>query len=471
MLASAGAAFLTACITVGPDYEPPVTSLPGAWHEPAESGLASGTADLAGWWHRLGDSVLDELVARGTRQSLDLREAFARVREARALRGVAASERYPTVDGRVAFTRTGQSENTVFGAFVPDANEYSAGFDAAWEIDLWGRVRRSVEAADADLATTVEDARDVLVTVAAEVALSYVDLRGFQRRLAIARDNLSLQEQTLDLVRGRFEAGLVGEGDVAQARTNLETTRSALPAFEIGLRAAENRLAVLLGQAPGTLAAELAGEGTIPVPPLAVAVGVPADLLRRRADVRSAERALAAETARIGVAEGDLYPRLALFGSLGLASEEASDLFRTSSAASIFGPSLRWNLFDAGRLRQFVAAQEARTDQALARWERTVLGALEESENAMTAFVHEQARRASLFEAASQARLAVDFARTQYTEGLSDFQNVLVSERSLAVLEDELATSDAAIATHLIRLYKSLGGGWDEGELQIAASF
>jgi NodT family efflux transporter outer membrane factor (OMF) lipoprotein len=472
ILASASAALLTAaCMTVGPDYEPPAAALPETWHEPEQSVLTSGTADLAGWWHHLGDPLLDELVARATRQSLDLREAFARVREARALRGVASSEQYPTVDGTLRFTRTGQSENTVFGAFVPDANEYSAGFDAAWELDLWGRVRRSVEAADADLATTIEDARDVLVTVAAEVALSYVDLRAFQHRLAIARDNLSLQEQTLDLVRGRFEAGLVGEGDVAQARTNLETTRSALPAFEIGLRAAENRLAVLLGQPPGTLADELASEAPIPVPPLAVAVGVPADLLRRRADVRRAERALAAETARIGVAEGDLYPRLALFGNLGLAAEEASDLFKQSSAIFGIGPSLRWNLFDAGRLRQLVAAKEARTDQALARWERTVLGALEESENAMTSFVREQARRASLLEAASQARLAVDFARTQYTEGLSDFQNVLVSERSLAVLEDDLATSDAAIAVNLIRLYKSLGGGWDEGELAVAATF
>jgi outer membrane protein TolC len=228
---------------------------------------------------------------------------------------------------------------------------------------------------------------------------------------------------------------------------------------------------VLLGQAPGTLADELAAEGAIPVPPLAVAVGVPADLLRRRADVRSAERALAAETARIGVAEGDLYPRLALLGSLGVASEDVSDLFEQSSATSIIGPSLRWNLFDAGRLRQLVAAQEARTEQALVRWERTVLGALEESENAMTAFVREQTRRASLLEAAAQARIAVEFARTQYTEGLSDFQNVLVSERSLAVLEDDLATSDAAIAVQLIRLYKSLGGGWDEGELALAAAF
>jgi NodT family efflux transporter outer membrane factor (OMF) lipoprotein len=460
-----------ACTTVGPDYEAPETVVPAVWHEGTEAGLVSGTAELADWWCRLEDPLLDGLVARATHQNLDLREALARLREARALRGVAASERFPTLDGTAAFERRGESENTPLGTFVPDFDQYSAGFDATWELDLWGRVRRSVESADADLAATVEDTRDVAVTLAAEVALGYVELRSFQRRAAITRSNVSLQEQTLELVRGRYEAGLVGESDVAQARTNAESTRSRLPAFEIGMRTAENRLAVLLGQAPGTLAAELALERAIPVPPLSVAVGVPADLLRRRPDVRRAERTLAAETARIGVAEGELYPRLTLSGSLGVAAEEAADLFQHESGIFGFGPSLRWNLFDAGRLRRLVAAQEARTEQALVRWERTVLLALEESENAMTAFVREQARRRSLLEAATSARLAVELARAQYTEGLSDFQTVLVAERALAELEDELATSDAAITTHLIQLYKALGGGWEEGGLALATAF
>ncbi len=466
LAAGAGAALLLtpACTTVGPDYAPPELELSAAWRAGADGGLAPETAQLAGWWRRLGDPLLDELVARATRGSLDLREALARVREARALRGVAASERFPTVDGTLAFERTGLSENTQFGQFVDDTDNYSAGFDAAWELDLWGRVRRSVEAADAELAATVEDARGVAVRVAAEVALNYVELRAFQQRLAIAQSNVSLQEQTLELVRARYEAGLVGESDVAQARTNVATTRSRLPALETGLRAAENRLAVLLGQPPGALAAELAQAGAIPVPPLAIAVGVPADLLRRRSDVRRAERLLAAETARVGMAEAELYPRLTLAGNLGLASEEVGDFFDHDSGVFGIGPSLRWNLFDAGRLKSRVVAQEARTEQALVRWEQAVLIALEEAENAMTAFVREQARRASLLEAASQARLAVELARTQYTEGLSDFQTVLVSERALAELEDELASSDANVATHAIRLTKALGGDWDEGE-------
>jgi NodT family efflux transporter outer membrane factor (OMF) lipoprotein len=455
---------VAACTVVGREYEPPAAPVPDGWRYGAAPGLVQEPAELAGWWRRLEDPVLDDLVERAVRQGLDLREALARVREARALRGVAAADRFPTVDATLAYERSGESENTPLGGFVPDAGVYSGGFDASWELDLWGRVRRSVEAAEADLAASFEDARDVAVIVAAETALHYVELRAFQRRLEIAHTNVALQEETLELVRARFDAGLVGERDVAQAATNLETTRSTVPPLEVGLRAAENRLAVLLGLAPGALAAELAEPRPVPVPPVEVAVGVPADLLRRRADVRRAERQLAAETARVGVAEGDLYPRLTLSGSLGLAAEETSDLFEDDSGFFGLGPSLRWNLFDAGRLRNRVEAQDARAEQALVRWERAVLLALEESENGMTAFVREQARRRSLAEAAAQARRSVELANTEYGEGLTDFQAVLDSERALAALEDDLARSDAAIAANLIALYKALGGGWEQGD-------
>ncbi len=456
------------CGAVGPDHEAPDAELPPAWHEGPGSGLAPGTAELAAWWQRLEDPVLDGLVERAVSQGLDLRAALARVSEARALRGVAAADRWPTLDGVALFERRGQSENTPFGVFEQDTEIYTLGLDASWEVDLWGRVRRSVEAADADLEASVEDARDVAVSVAAETALAYVDLRAFQARLAIARTNVSLQEQTLDLVRTRVESGLVGERDVAQAATNVETTRSRVPSLEFGLRAAENRLAVLVGLPPGTLAAELSEVRPIPLPAADVAVGVPADLLRRRADVRRAERVLAAETARIGVAEGDLYPRLELLGSIGLASDGSSELFEDESNFFGLGPSVRWNLFDAGRLRNRARAQDARAEQALVAWESTVLTALEETENAMTAFVREQARRSSLGEAAGQARRARELAQTQYREGLSDFQTVLDSERELAALEDDLAVSDAAITTSLVALYKALGGGFEHEPLASA---
>lgn len=457
------AASLAACRTVGPDHEAPETALPAAWRDAPEAGLAAGTPELAAWWATFGDPVLADLVERAVSGGLELRDALARIREARALRGVAASERFPVLDGELRFERRGESENTPLGGFVPDSDLYSAGFDASWEIDLWGRVRRSVEAADADLASAVEDARDVAVSVAAEVAATYVALRANQRRLEIARENVSLQEETLQVVSGRFEAGLVDESDVAQARANVETTRSRLPDLEIGSRVAENRLAVLLGRPPGSLAAELEEPRPIPVPPASIAVGVPADLLRRRADVRRAERVLAAETARIGMAEGDLYPRLTLFGALGVAAESSSDLADADSSFFGIGPSLRWNLFDGGGLRNRVAAQEARAEAALVRWERTVLAALEETENAMTAFVREQSRRDFLLEAVAQSRLAVELAQVRYVEGLSDFQAVLDSERALARLEDDLAVSEASITASSIGLYKSLGGGFEGG--------
>lgn len=458
------ALWIAACQAVGEDYGAQQLELPANWQAREQAGISDADAQLEGWWRQLGDPLLDELIERSARESLDLRESLARLREARALRGDVASERFPTVDARAAVERRGESDNTPFGSFVPDSTVYSAGFDAAWEIDVWGRVRRSVEAADADLAATIEDVRDVAVTVAGEIALNYIELRAFQRRVEIARNNVSLQEQTLDLVRGRFEAGLVGERDVAQARTNVESTRSAVPALEIGVAAAANRLAVILGQPPGTLFPQLGVAAPIPVPPLSVAVGVPADLLRRRADVRSAERQVAAEHARIGVAEGDLLPRLSLFGDLGVASDDLSSLFEEDSVVFGIGPSIRWNIFDAGRLRYRVAAQEARAEQAMLRWERAVLVALEEAENAMSAFVREQTRRASLIEAASQARLAVQLTRAQYQEGLSDFQNVLTSERALALLEDDVASSDASIATNYVALTKALGGGWEHSK-------
>lgn len=460
LAAAAAVAFAVGCSAVGPDYEPPKEELPPAWRE-QNGEFTSDPAQLSAWWRRLEDPALDGFVERAVGKGLDVREALARVREARALYGASRSDLYPALDANASFLRSGQSENTQLGGFLEDANEFRVGFDAAWEIDLWGRVRRSVEAADADYHATVEDARDVAVSVAAETAIAYVELRGFQKRVEIARTNVALQEETLALVRTRFEAGLVGERDVAQAATNVEATRSRVPALEIGLRAAENRLAVLVGLAPGALAQELAETRPIPVAPVEVAVGMPADLLRRRADVRRAERELAAANARIGVAEGDLYPRLALAGTLGLASEKASDLFDSDSVLFGIGPTLRWNIFDAGRRRDFVEAQDARTEQARVRWERTVLTALEETENAMTGFVREHTRRHFLAAASGQARLAVELAQTQYREGLSDFQSVLSSERALADLEDELASSDTAITTSFVVLYKALGGGWE----------
>jgi NodT family efflux transporter outer membrane factor (OMF) lipoprotein len=452
------AAFLAAC-HVGPDYQAPEMTLTAQYHE-TNAALVAGEAQLTSWWRQLGDPVLDGLIERAAHGNLDIAEAKTRILEARALRGAAAAEFWPTLDADGSYRRRIDSENTPFGDFATEFDRYYLGVEAAWEIDLWGRVSRAEEAADADLGARYETARAIAVAVAAETATAYVELRSLQERLVIARENQRLQEQTLALVQARFDTGLVGERDLAQARGNVAGTRSRVPALAASLRTTENRLTVLLGLQPGALANELAASRPMPTPPLKIAVGVPADMLRRRPDIRAAERTLAAETARIGVAEADLYPRLSLFGSLGFESDEPATLFDGDSSVLSIGPSLRWNIFDAGRVRNRIAAQDARAQQAMVAWERSVLFALEEAENAMSRFVHEQTRAGDLAEAATAAGQAVELAQTQYREGLTDFQNVLDSERAKVELEDQLVQSRAAITGNLIALYRSLGGGW-----------
>lgn len=337
-----------------------------------------------------------------------------------------------------------------------------------WEVDLWGRIRRSIEAADAELDASVEDARFVLVSLLAETALGYVDLRRFQEQERIARANVDLQTRTLELTQGQFRANLVSQLDVAQARSLLEDTRSTLPPLAAEARAARNRLAVLLGLFPGELEQELAAAGEIPVPPASVTVGVPAEVLRRRPDVRAAERELAAQTARVGVAAAELYPRFTLLGSLGYRAEDAGDLLDDSAETFSVAPSFRWNVFDRGRLRRAVDVEDARVDQALALYERTVLRALEEVENAMTRFVRDQESRDALAVAVQEARRALDLSRDQYKQGLVGFQSVLDSQRRLFQLEERLTTTRASITLNLILLYRALGGGWSSRDVVLS---
>ncbi|MEQ1632117.1 MAG: efflux transporter outer membrane subunit, partial [Planctomycetota bacterium] len=317
------AALLAACAAVGNDYEAPEVKLPAAWQQALDAGLADGTPIEAEWWRTFEDPVLLELVERALAQNLDLKAAFARLSSVRALRGVAAADQWPSLDARASYEHRQESENTPFGAFIPRTNIHAAGVDAAWELDLWGRVRRAIEAAERDLEASEAELQGAALSVAAEVVSTYVDLRAAQRRLQIAQSNLELQERTLGLVEARSAAGLVVERDVAQAATNVESTRSRMPMLEAEAIAAQNRLAVLLGRAPGDLPMSLSEPGKLPVVPTRIAVGVPADLLRRRPDVRRAERRFAAEVARVGQAEADRYPRFSLVGTLGLASNSA----------------------------------------------------------------------------------------------------------------------------------------------------
>ncbi len=330
----------------------------------------------------------------------DLKKAEARVREARARRGLSRAGLYPTLDATGSVTRSRGSAET--GA-ATTSDLFSAGLDASWEIDLFGGVRRSVEAAEADLQAAGEDLHDTLVSLLAEVALNYVDLRTGQARLAVTETSLKSQEETHRLALWRSQAGLGDELAVQQARYNLENTRAQIPTLRTAISEAQNRLAVLLGEAPGAVHAELEAPGPIPSVPPEVAVGVPADLLRQRPDVRRAERQLAAQTARIGVAAAELYPKLKLSGAIGLQALSFGGLFSSGNATSSGSSGVTWRIFDAGAIRRNIEVQSALQEQSLIAYESAVLVALEEAENAIAAYAQEQRRRQSLGEAARSA--------------------------------------------------------------------
>jgi NodT family efflux transporter outer membrane factor (OMF) lipoprotein len=334
------------------------------------------------------------------------------------------------------------------------------GFDAGWEIDIFGGLRRGIEAAEGDLAAAEAGLADVMVTLAAEIGRNYTEARTLQRRLQVARTNRRIQEETYALTRSRHEVGMGDALAVQQALANLEATRSQIPLLEDGLAASFNRLAVLTGEPPGALDELLAEARPLPVVPPAVTVDIPAETLRRRPDVRQAERQLAAQTARIGVAEADLYPRLRLAGSLGLSAANTNDLADWASRSWSLGPSLSWRIFDAGAVRRNIEIQTAVQAQSLADYEATVLGALEEVENALSAYVQEQVRCAHLAEAAAAATEAEILVRRQYEAGLMDFSNVLDAQRTLLNYQDQLAAGRGVVAKNLIALYKALGGGW-----------
>jgi len=460
-----GLAFLAlhlaaACAPVGPDYVKQEPDAPPGWNSGMGKGLNAqrpSPDQLASWWNLLHDPELSKLIAQAVKSNLDLKQAKARVRQARALRGVSQAGLFPSVDATGQFEANDPSENT---SRKPTDRLYTAGLDAGWELDVFGGVRRAVEAAQADLEAAEADLSDVLVSLAAEVALSYVEVRSFQARLTVARANLASQENTYGFIQSRHEAGLTTKLALEQARYNLERTRAFIPSLEIGREASLNRLAVLLGLAPGAVHDRLKTVKPLPVPPLSVAVGIPAEALRRRPDLRRAERRLAAQSARIGVATADLYPRFTLAGSIGLESVQAGDLLRSSSFFAGFLPSVSWKLFDAGAIRQNIAAQSALQEQFLLAYEASVLSALEETENALAGYALEQNRRENLRLAVEAAKEAEALSQDLYKAGLVNFDSVLDAQRSLLEFQDQLALSEGAVVERLIAIYKALGGGW-----------
>lgn len=467
-------AMLAGC-AVGPDYTRPTLSVPESFTTVAsdDTQLAApgvslspeptNSHTLGRWWSTLNDPVLDALIDQALKANLDLRLASQRVLEAAALRGIDAAGLYPTLDTRADAVRTRDSENVIrFAGAELERSRFSIGLDAAWEIDVFGRVRRSLEASDADMAAMVEDHRDVLALVAADVARAYIEWRSYQARTDVAQSAIKAQQETLELTSSRFRAGLTSEVDVAQARAQLARRQGLLPSLQIGRRASLHRLSVLLGLAPGALPIEFDATPMVPVVNAPVTTGVPSDLLTRRPDLRRAERELAAATARVGVATADLYPRFTLLGSIGLSSQHAGDLFEAQSLLWSMGPGVQWNLFDAGRKRAAIKAADARAAQAMTRYERTMLLALEDVENAMVSFVQLQARERALGEAVAADERAVELATDRYRSGVGDFLSVLDAQRQLFDTQDLLAESRGGVGTAYVRLCKALGGGWEQ---------
>jgi len=458
-------AILSGCM-VGPNFQRPQTPLPADWAGPtAESRpVTPAEEELARWWTLFDDATLASLVEKAVQSNLDLKQAEARIRQARAARGIVAAGIGPTVDATGAYqhSRAAGSVNGKSEGVITD--QYQAGFDAGWELDIFGGVRRAIEAADADLQAALETRRDVLVTLTAEVARNYIDLRAFQERIAISRQNLEAQKHSAALTRLRFQGGFIGALDVANADAQVATTAAQIPLLEASARQSIYSLSVLLGRDPAALIGDLMPVAVIPLAAPSIPLGVPADLLRRRPDVRRAEAEIHAATARIGVATADLFPRFTISGSVGLRAGDFSSWFDWASRIWSFGPSASWNLFEMGRTRSNIEQQQALQDQSLITYQQTVLTALQEVENALIASAKEEEHRRALREAVSANRKAVDLAKTLYTQGHTDFLNVLNAQRSLYASEDALIRSTSSVSTNLVALFKALGGGWIEGQ-------
>jgi len=464
-LISVGLIVLAGC-AVGPNFHPPQTKAPGNWAEPQLGGETNSPVRLTEWWQTFNDPELDSLIERAVKANYDLRLAEARVRESRATRLHAAWDFAPTIDSSAGYTKEHQSKNAMASTGpnqTPhlESEVYDAHFDASWEIDVFGSKRRTLESATANLMASEEDRRDVLVTVLGDVARNYVEVRGSQQRLAIARKNIAAQSDSIELTRARFNAGLTGELDVKQAEALLTTIQATVPTLETTLKQAIHRLGVLLGEQPGALLDELSRTEPIPATPPNVPVGLPSELLRRRPDVRSAEYQLAAATADIGVQTAELFPKFSLLGTGGFQSLSASDWFTGGSRYWSAGPTVTWRFLDFGRIRAQIKAANARQEQALATYEQTVLTSFEDVENALVAYANEQTRYKALNETVNVNRRALEIANELYTTGNGDFLNVLDAQRSLYAAEDQQVDSQRAATENLVTLYKALGGGWE----------
>jgi NodT family efflux transporter outer membrane factor (OMF) lipoprotein len=437
-------------------YVPPLPNAPAAWSAPVTQ-PAADVESLSRWWETFGDPQLTALVRRAVTGNLDVRTAMSRVREARATMRSTRTQLGPSADATGAARASGTGSEAGVGGIT---QFYSLAVDASWELDVFGGIRSTVDAARATADAREADLQDVLISLTADVALNYIDIRSLRRRIELARANVDLQQQTLEITQFRAQAGLATDLDVQQAISNVESTRAQIASLESQAGQSIHAMAILLGLPPAGLTAEFSVPAPIPEAPIEATLGVPADALRRRPDVRGAERQLAAQAAQVNVARADLYPSFRLAGSIGLESLSLARLLVPGAGFWSGGPSASTRLFDRRQLRENLVVQNERQEQAARSYETVVLRALQEVEDSLTALAQEAVRRGHLAAAANAAQQAADLSLQLYTAGLRDFRDVLDAQRSLLILQDSLASSGATVSSDLVRLFKALGGGW-----------
>lgn len=454
------------CKPVGPDYIAPTPALPDTWQQQINLKLTEEPkTDLETWWSVFNDTVLDNLITTAKANNKNLQIAYSRVLEARADLAGVSGKKLPKAGTGITISESKMSDNGSFSQIAPEGgftpqSLFSVGVNATWEIDVFGRIRRSVEAAGMQYQVSVEDYYDIMVILLGDVALNYMDIRSYQQLIVNTEVNVKIQQESLELAQFRYEMGLTSYLDVAQAKSNLSETKAALPFYKMEEFIAMNRLAVLLGTTRDSLTKEVFVPANLPKAGENITLGLPTDLLRQRPDIRAAERNIAKYNAKIGVATADLYPTFALSGFLGFDSKSVTNLFTIPGLNWGISLPVSWQIFNRKRIRANIAISEQRTQQALLNYENIVLQAYSEVTNSIVSYNMEKERYDHLFDASAATEEAVSLVNTQYDSGLTDFQNVLDTERSLYRQQNNLIESRKNMAQSLILLYKSLGGGW-----------
>jgi len=466
----ATAVLVTGCASVGPEFTKPELPVADAWLEAENDNVDTSSAAYRDWWMVFEDPALSSLIDTAYEQNLGLQVAGLRVMEARAQLGIATGLKYPqsqTVGGGYAYSRSSINApplsnlpGDVRAGVDRTAGVWSAGFDAAWEADIWGKFSRGVEAADANLAANMLNYDAVLVTLTGDVAALYTTIRTLEERLDFTLANVNLQKEALELADTRFKFGATSELDVQQAKSLLHNTQAVVPVLMLSLERTRNTLSFLLGMPPSNLDTLLGTSRKIPVAPENIAVGIPAELLRRRPDVRAAEMVAAAQSAAIGINKADLYPSLVLAGSIGLAGANFSDMFDSGATTGFITPFFKWNIFNYGRIKNNVRVQDARFEQSVTAYQNTALAAAKEVQDGLQGFLRTQQEVGYLQKAVAASDRAVKLALEQYNQGATDYTRVLNTQTALLVQQDALTSARGQVVTNLIATYKALGGGW-----------